>query len=192
LFTSIIFEHFLVLVDWTNSPQIKMSLQSEGRRGHDQMVVGFKATYVISDYHHWRCELVVGLWCLTSFQQYFSNIVEVSFIGGGNLSTWRKPLNCHKSLTNFNELLPSICPNLPQLTFHIMFAEWARMFLFSFFVVVLLCVFTLSVPCCDVRYDFRIKTMTSCSSLPPVVCRRIVSFLTLFMFVYNISVISWR
>jgi hypothetical protein len=31
----------------------------------------------------------------------------------------------------------------------------------------LLCVFTFCVPCCDVRYDFRIKFG---SSLPPVVC----------------------
>ena len=42
-----------------------------------------------------------GLWCLTYFQQYFSYIVVVSFIGGGNRSTWRKPPTCHKSLTNF-------------------------------------------------------------------------------------------
>jgi hypothetical protein len=26
--------------------------------------------------------------------------VAVSFIGGGNRSTWRKPTTCHKSLTN--------------------------------------------------------------------------------------------
>ena len=39
------------------------------------------------------------------------------------------------------------------------------------FYVVLLCVFTLLVPCCDVGYDFRIKTMFG-SSLPLVVCRR--------------------
>jgi len=31
-------------------------------------------------------------------QQYFSYIVAVSFIGGGNQSTRRKPLTCHKSL----------------------------------------------------------------------------------------------
>jgi len=35
------------------------------------------------------------------FQQYFSYIVAVSFIGGGNWSTRRKPLMCRKSLTNF-------------------------------------------------------------------------------------------
>jgi hypothetical protein len=36
---------------------------------------------------------------------------------------------------------------------------------------VILCVFTFWVPCCDVRFDFRIKTMFG-SSLPLVVCRR--------------------
>jgi len=35
------------------------------------------------------------------FQQYFSYIVAVSIIGGGNKSTQRKPLTWHKSLTNF-------------------------------------------------------------------------------------------
>jgi hypothetical protein len=31
-------------------------------------------------------------------KQYFSYIVVVTFIGGGNLSTQWKPLTCHKSL----------------------------------------------------------------------------------------------
>ena len=35
------------------------------------------------------------------FQQYFSYIVAVRFTGGGNRSIQRKPLTCHKSLTNF-------------------------------------------------------------------------------------------
>jgi hypothetical protein len=35
------------------------------------------------------------------FQQYFSYILAVSFIGGGNRSTRRKPTTCRKSLTNF-------------------------------------------------------------------------------------------
>jgi len=35
------------------------------------------------------------------FQQYFSYIVAVSFIGGGNRSTRRKSPTCRKSLTNF-------------------------------------------------------------------------------------------
>jgi hypothetical protein len=34
-------------------------------------------------------------------QQHFSYIVEVSFIGGGNRRTRRKPTTCRKSLTNF-------------------------------------------------------------------------------------------
>ena len=33
-------------------------------------------------------------------QLYFSNIVAVSYIGGGNRRTWRKPPTCCKSLTN--------------------------------------------------------------------------------------------
>ena len=40
-----------------------------------------------------------------------------------------------------------------------------------FLCVVLLCVFTFRVPHCDVRYEFRIKTMFG-SSLPTVACRR--------------------
>jgi len=39
------------------------------------------------------------------FNATFNNILvislAVSFIGGGNQSTWRKPLICRKSLTNF-------------------------------------------------------------------------------------------
>jgi len=35
------------------------------------------------------------------FQQFFSYIVAVSFIGGGNQRTQRKPPTCCKSLTNF-------------------------------------------------------------------------------------------
>ena len=46
---------------------------------------------------------------------------------------------------------------------------------------VLLIFFSLTlVPCCDVRYDFHIKTMFG-SSLSPVVCRRIHILTTLFV-----------
>jgi len=54
-------------------------------------------------------------------------------------------------------------------------------FIFSFCVVIL-CVFTFWVPCWDVRYDFRIKTMFK-SSLFPVVCMRAHVLFTLFLFV---------
>jgi len=44
----------------------------------------------------------LGLWCLTPLsQQYFSYIMAVSFIGGGNASARRKSQICRKSLTNF-------------------------------------------------------------------------------------------
>ena len=47
-------------------------------------------------------DLNLILWCLTPISTiYFSYIMAVSFIGGGNRNTKRKPLTCHKSLTNF-------------------------------------------------------------------------------------------
>jgi hypothetical protein len=47
--------------------------------------------------------------------------------------------------------------------------------------VAFLCVFTFLVPCCDVRYDFRLKTIFG-SFLPPDVCRRVDVLFTLFVF----------
>jgi len=37
-----------------------------------------------------------------TFKKYFSYIVAVNVIDGGNQSTWRKPPTCRKSLPNFN------------------------------------------------------------------------------------------
>jgi hypothetical protein len=53
---------------------------------------------------------------------------------------------------------------------------------FLFLCVVLLCDFMFLVPWCDVRYDFRIKTMFG-SCLTPVVHRMAYVFFTLFVFV---------
>ena len=53
---------------------------------------------ISSSYKLWF-GLVYGVEC--HFQQYFSYIMAVNFIGGGNWSTRRKPLSCRKSLTNF-------------------------------------------------------------------------------------------
>ena len=44
--------------------------------------------------------LLLPLSLLCHFQQYFSYIVAVSFIGGRNRRTQRKPSTCRKSLTN--------------------------------------------------------------------------------------------
>ena len=55
-----------------------------------------------------------GLWC--HFQQYFSYIMAVSFIGGGNRSILRKPLTCRRSLTNSLDLdLLYICSRFLNL-----------------------------------------------------------------------------
>jgi hypothetical protein len=56
-----------------------------------------------------NCSIGAGSWVIgfkCHFQQYFGYIVSVSFIGGGNRSTMRKPLTCCKSLTNFITCLP--------------------------------------------------------------------------------------
>jgi hypothetical protein len=49
---------------------------------------------------------------------------------------------------------------------------------FSYLCVVLLCVFTLIVPCCNVCYDFLINTMFG-SSLPSVACLKAYVLFTL-------------
>jgi hypothetical protein len=57
---------------------------------------------------------------------------------------------------------------------------WFRVaYLFGFLCCLIMCFY---VPRCDVRYDFRIKTMLG-SSLPPVVCRRAHVLFVLFVFV---------
>ena len=58
---------------------------------------------------------------------------------------------------------------------------------FILFVVVLLCVLTLRVPSCDVRYHFCIKAMFG-SSLPSIVCsvgERMSYLRYLFWFSYS-------
>jgi len=60
----------------------------------------------------------------------------------------------------------------------------SELFIFlGFFCVVLLYVFTFYLPCCVVRYDFRIKTMVGWY-LPPVVCEMAHIICTLFVFTY--------
>ena len=46
-----------------------------------------------------------GLWCLTPLSTIFQLYCGVSFIGGGNWKTWRKPQTCRKSPTNFIQML---------------------------------------------------------------------------------------
>ena len=48
-----------------------------------------------------RSRSISCLWCSRHLQPYFSYIVAVTFIDGGNRSIRRKPPTCRKSLTNF-------------------------------------------------------------------------------------------
>jgi hypothetical protein len=59
-----------------------------------------------------------------------------------------------------------------------------RVAIFLFFCIVLLCVFTFLLPCCDIHYDSCIETMFG-SSIPPVVCRRVHDLFTLFVFTHS-------
>jgi hypothetical protein len=53
--------------------------------------------------------LGLELLCLTPLSTLFQlYIMAVSFIGGGNQSTWKKPLTCCKSLTNLSHNVNSI------------------------------------------------------------------------------------
>jgi hypothetical protein len=54
----------------------------------------------IKDVYLLTCKSVKVM-MFNAIQQYFNYIMAVSFIGGGNQSTRRKPLPCRKSLTNF-------------------------------------------------------------------------------------------
>ena len=73
----------------------------------------------------------------------------------------------------FNSRWPEFTPG---------FLVGSVLLIFLVFCVVLLYVFTFWVPCCDVRYDFRIKAMFG-SSLPSGVCRRAHVLFTLYVFV---------
>jgi hypothetical protein len=53
--------------------------------------------------HRFSFGLVYGV--LKNFQQYFSYIAVVNFIGGGNRRTRKKTTTCRKSLTNYHIML---------------------------------------------------------------------------------------
>ena len=73
---------------------------------------------------------------------------------------------------------PDVNPDAGTNVANIMLYKNGRNF-FLVTCVVLLCVFTFRVPCCDVH----IKTTVG-SSLPPVVCRSAHVIFTIFVFVY--------
>ena len=71
------------------------------------------------------------------------------------------------------------CLPLASTWVHPKFFCGSVLLIFIVFCVVLLFVFMFWVPCWDVRYDFRIKTMFG-SSLPPVICGRAHVLFVLF------------
>ena len=67
------------------------------------IIIKFRSLIVSLFSDMWRIGIRgLGLWCLMPLASiYFSYIVEISFISGGNWNTRRKPPICRKSLTNF-------------------------------------------------------------------------------------------
>jgi hypothetical protein len=53
----------------------------------------------------WPLNLLAWYKQRKNIQQYFSYIMAFSIIGGGNWSTRRKPLTCHKSMTIYQIML---------------------------------------------------------------------------------------
>jgi hypothetical protein len=51
-------------------------------------------------------------------QQYFSYIVAVGFIGGGNRGTRRKPPTCRKSLTHYHLMLYRLHLAISEIQIH--------------------------------------------------------------------------
>ena len=83
----------------------KFSGKKNPIQGQENTCVSPNITYPnVFNYHFWTNTDDGLVWFMvfnTTLRQYFSYIVAVSFIGGGNQNTWRKPPTCHKSLTNF-------------------------------------------------------------------------------------------
>ena len=65
-----------------------------------QMLIG-NLKFIFEWHKFMEVKVGLGVWCLRHFQQYFSYIVAISFIGGRNRSARWKPMTCRKSLTNF-------------------------------------------------------------------------------------------
>ena len=57
--------------------------------------------YVLCVYLGCVLSIIIHVVPTVHFEQYFSHIVAVSFIGGRNQSTRKTPPTCHKSLRNF-------------------------------------------------------------------------------------------
>jgi hypothetical protein len=88
---------------WDKSPCPKLCIENKivvDMNQHDDVKGPFFFTSEGPVVYWFVCLMVFNA-TFNDFQQYFSYIVAVSFIGGGNRSICRKASTCRKSLANF-------------------------------------------------------------------------------------------
>jgi hypothetical protein len=142
-------------------------------------------------FHYCCCQFFEDTKSLQISYHYFeyvrhhNKIIELLTIHLSNQHKVIKPIGLLNHLQSqgegegeYNEMTRTLArvPVLPKCSLLRLVVYLITICLFCF---VLSCFFTFWVPCFDVRYDFRIKTMFG-SCLPPVVCRRTHVLFTLF------------
>ena len=110
----------------------------------------------------------LSLWCSTSLQQYFIYIVEVSFIGGRNWNTWRKPLTSVSHWQIYHMMLYRV--HLP----------WA-----GFEHIMLVVIDTDCIGSCKSNYMYHMITTTAAPSL----IRMKWSFITVLLYIISYQVL---
>jgi hypothetical protein len=93
--------------------------------------------------------LGLGLWCFNYLQQNFSYIVAVSFIGGGNRNTRRKPPTCR------GQFSPLYLRKMPCVSW----VNWilaTSLVNFNFDKKLMFCIYFLLVACKEIRRDKNI------------------------------------
>ena len=120
------------------------------------------------------------LYCYSIFRIHFRDIIYTHQSG-----RVRKPLadlnrpHCYACPKRVSYKKQELLTHGEHLSSPLSALVGSMLLIFLVFCVVLLCVFTFCVSCCDVNYDFRIKTMFGLSLLS-VVCSRSHVFLCMF------------
>ena len=129
----------MLITHWNNSQPIEMLL-------HSRHILNLSLSTLTS------CEEGVD-GAKRRFWQYFSYIVPVSFIGGGNRNAWRKPQTCSKSLKTYHIMLYWV-----RLTW----AYWVHLAWAGFELTMLMVIGTDCIGSCKSNYHMIAATMAPC------------------------------